>query len=314
MVSFPIETGVGGIPGVVSVRSLSQYGLSVVTVVFRENVDIYFARQMVGERLNMVRDQLPPSIDPPQMGPISTGLGEIYMFTLSSDIKSAMELRTIHDWVVAPQLKTVPGVADVSVGDGSKRQYKVVLDPQRMKAHNVSVGEVIEALQVNNENAGGGVMDVNGERILIRSVGAASSTEEVGQFVVASEKGVPILIRDVADVQLGTPIVTGIGTKDGRQAMVSMVLMLQGANGQTVSDAVDARVQEIRKLLPPDVKMSTDYNRAILVGKAVGTVEKSLLEGGALVLIVLLALLGNVRGALIVALAIPLSGLFESYK
>ena len=310
LVSFPIETGVGGIPGVVSVRSLSQYGLSVVTVVFRENVDIYFARQMVGERLNMVRDQLPPSIDPPQMGPISTGLGEIYMFTLSSDIKSAMELRTIHDWVVAPQLKTVPGVADVSVGDGSKRQYKVVLDPQRMKAHNVSVGEVIEALQVNNENAGGGVMDVNGERILIRSVGAASSTEEVGQFVVASEKGVPILIRDVADVQLGTPIVTGIGTKDGRQAMVSMVLMLQGANGQTVSDAVDARVQEIRKLLPPDVKMSTDYNRAILVGKAVGTVEKSLLEGGALVLIVLLALLGNVRGALIVALAIPLSMLF----
>jgi len=310
LVTFPIETAMGGVPGVVEVRSLSQYGLSQVTVTFRDDVDTYFARQLVSERLGRVREQLPPGIEAPQLAPVSTGLGEIYLYALESDKRSPMELRTIQDWQIAPQLRTVPGVAEVSAADGSEKQFQVVIDPQRLRGRGLGVAQVVKALEDNNQNAGGGVVERNGERTTIRGVGLIQSAKDIEEIMVATEGGNPVLIGDVADVQLGTPVLTGVSTKDGHEAMVATVLMLKGANGREVANAVDAKIKEIRGQLSPDLKLTTTYNRSDLVGETVHTVEKSLIEGGILVIVVLLALLGNVRGALIVALAIPLSMLF----
>ncbi len=307
LVTFPIETAMGGLPGVEDTRSLSQYGLSQVTVTFKDNVDIFFARQLVNERLGRVANELPKNVEAPQLGPVSTGLGDIYMFTIESPTRSPMDLRTIMDWQIAPQLRTVPGVAEINVADGSVKQYQVVVDPRRLQAHNLGIGNLIDALEKNNQNAGGGVMDTGGERILIRSVGVATQKEHIESIPVATEGGTPILVRDVAEVTLGTPILTGISTKDGKEAMLAVGMMLKGANGRTVAQALDAKVQEIRGQLPEDVKLTTVYNRANLVNKTVETVTHSLLEGGALVIVVLLLLLGNMRGALIVAAAIPLS-------
>lgn len=310
LVTFPIEASMGGLPGLQGTRSLSQFGLSQVTVTFDDSVDIFFARQLVGERLSRAGDQLPEGVETPQMGPVSTGLGEIYMFAIESDKRSPMDLRTLMDWTISPQLRTVPGIAEVNVADGSEKQYQVVPDPQRLAARDLGVGDLIEALEKNNQNAGGGFLEDGGERILIRSVGLATSMEDIGVIPIETEAGVPVLVRDVAEIREGLPILTGFSTKDGREATVATAMMLKGANGRSVAQAVDAKIQEIKGQLPNDVKLTTVYNRADLVNKTVGTVEHSLLLGGILVIVVLLALLGNVRGALIVALAIPLSMLF----
>lgn len=310
LITFPIETAMAGIPGVDHVRSLSQYGLSQVTVTFRDDVDTYFARTLVNERLTTVKESLPDGIEAPQMGPVSTGLGDIYMYALESETRSPMELRTLQDWTLAPQLRTVPGVAEVNVADGSVKQYQVIVDPRALQARGLSVADVVTALQKNNQNAGGGVLERNGERVLIRSVGLATTIEDVEKVVLKAEVGVPVLVRDVAKVQFGIPVLTGISSKDGKEAMTVTVMMLKGANGRTVANAVDARVREIRDQLPKDVTLTTVYNRSDLVEEAVHTVEKSLVEGGILVIAVLLLLLGNWRGAIIVALAIPLSMLF----
>lgn len=307
LVTFPIETAMAGLPGVEHTRSLSQYGLSQVTVTFEDQVDTFFARQLVNERLARVAGELPASVEAPQMGPVSTGLGDIYMFTLESEKRSPMELRAIMDWQIAPQLRGVKGVAEINVADGSVKQYQVVVDPQKLQARGLGIEDLVTALEENNQNAGGGVMDRGGERILIRSVGVARGTEDIGRFVVANQEGVPVLVRDVAEITTGVPILTGLSTKDGREAILAIGMMLKGANGRTVAQALDAKIGEIRAQLPPDVKLTTVYNRATLVNKTVGTVSKSLLEGGALVIVVLLLLLGNLRGALIVAAAIPLS-------
>ncbi len=307
LITFPIETAMGGLPGVEEVRSLSQYGLSQVTVTFADSTDIYFARNLVNERLNSVKESLPEGIEAPQMGPVSTGLGDIYMYAIESESRNPMELRSLQDWFIAPQLRTVKGVAEVNAADGSVKQYHVVVDPQKLLALGIGVDEVVEALQKNNRNAGGGVLERNGERVLIRSVGAATSLKDIESVVVKSESGVPVLIRDVASVELGVPVLTGISTKDGKETMLGIVMMLKGANGRTVADAVDAKIKEIRSQLPEDVKLTTTYNRSELVGETLKTVQKSLLEGGILVIVILLLLLGNLRGALIVALAIPLS-------
>jgi cobalt-zinc-cadmium resistance protein CzcA len=310
LVTFPIETSMGGIPGVEQVRSLSQYGLSQVIVTFKDEVDTYFARNLVNERLNSVKESLPSGIEAPQMGPVSTGLGDIYMYALESEKRSPMELRSLQDWTIAPQLRTVAGVAEVNSADGSVKQYQVVVEPRALLARGIAVDEVVTALQKNNQNAGGGVLERNGERVLIRSVGLATTISDIEKIVVKTESGIPVLVRDVAKVQLGIPVLTGISTKDGKEAMTVTVMMLKGANGRTVANAVDAKVKEIKSQLPEDVTLTTVYNRSDLVGESVLTVEKSLLEGGVLVIVVLLLLLGNFRGALIVALAIPLSMLF----
>jgi cobalt-zinc-cadmium resistance protein CzcA len=310
LVTFPIETAMGGLPGVEQVRSLSQYGLSQVTVTFHDNVDIYFARQLVNERLGRVESELPEGLEPPAMGPVSTGLGDIYMFALESDKRSITDLRTMMDWQISPQVRSVAGVAEVNVADGNVKQYQVLADPTLLKGRGLSIHDLIEALQNNNQNAGGGVLDSKGERILVRSLGMAKSPKAVEEIVISSEKGTPILVRDVAEVVAGTPALTGLSTKDGKPAMLAIVMMLKGANGRAVAQAVDKRIQEIKSQLPEDVRLTPVYNRAHLVNETVHTVEKSLLEGGALVIIILLLLLGNLRGALIVALAIPLSMLF----
>lgn len=310
LVTFPIETAMGGIPGVEQVRSLSQFGLSQVNVVFRDDKDIYFARQLVSERLNGVKNELPDGVGSPTMGPVSTGLGDIYMYAIESPDRTPAQLRELQDWVIAPQLRTVPGVAEVNATDGSVKQYQVVVSPQAMLARSVSVDDVVAALQNNNENAGGGLLERNGERVLIRSVGLAQTTSDIEQIVVKSEDGVPVLIRDVASVELGVPVLTGISTKDGKESLMVIVMMLKGANGQTVANAVNERIDEIKGQLPKDVTLTTTYDRAEFVGEVLHTVEKSLLEGAALVIIVLVVLLGNFRGAIIAAIAIPLAMLF----
>lgn len=307
LVTFPIETAMGGIPGVTQVRSLSQYGLSQVTVTFKDEVDTYFARQLVSERLNNVKELLPSGIESPQMGPVSTGLGDIYMYALESKTRPPMELRSLQDWFISPQLRTVAGVAEVNSADGSVKQYQVVVRPRALLARGIAVDEVVTALQKNNQNAGGGVLEQNGERVLIRSVGMATTMSDIERIVVKTESGVPVLIRDVADVRLGIPTLTGISTKDGKESLLGIVMMLKGANGREVAKAVDDRIQEIKAQLPGDVTLTTTYDRSHLVDEVLHTVAKSLLEGAALVIIVLVLLLGNVRGAIVVALAIPLA-------
>lgn len=309
-VTFPIETAMGGIPGVEQVRSLSQYGLSQVVVTFADSTDTYFARQLVNERLGTVREQLPAAVPAPQMGPVSTGLGEIYQYAVESDRRSPMELKTLQDWTIKPQLRTVPGVAEVNASGGNEKQYEVQIDPQKMLSRGVTMRQVMEAVQKNNANAGGGFIERNGEQTIVRSVGLATSLADIASIVVSAEKGTPIYLQDVASVRIGTPLRTGLATKDGKEAVIGVAMMLKGANGRTVANAVDKRMKQIREQLPPDVKVTPVYNRAELVGETVHTVEKSLLEGGLLVIFVLLLLLGNFRGAFIVALAIPLSMLF----
>ncbi|RYE93350.1 MAG: efflux RND transporter permease subunit, partial [Myxococcales bacterium] len=299
LVTFPVETALGGLPGLEGTRSLSQFGLSQVTATFRDDVDTYFARQLVNERLGRV--ELPAGVERPQMGPVSTGLGDVLMFSVESEKRSPMDLRAMVDYQIAPQLRSVPGVAEINVADGSVKQFQVTVDPQRLAARGLSVGHLVEALERNNANAGGGAMERGGERILVRSVGVATGIEDVERIPVATQEGTPVLVRDVAQVGVGTPILTGLSTKDGKEAMIAVGMMLKGANGRNVAQALDAKLAEIRTQLPADVRLTTVYNRANLVDKAVGTVAKSLIEGGVLVVVVLLALLGNLRGALIVA-------------
>jgi heavy metal efflux system protein len=310
LVTFPIETSMGGIPGVEQVRSLSQYGLSQVTVTFADDVDIYFARQLVNERLLGVREQLPAALEAPQMGPVSTGLGDIYQYAVESDTKTPMELRTLQDWVIKPQLRTVPGVAEVNTSGGQEKQYEVRINPAQMRSRGVSLRQVMEAVENNNANAGGGFIERKGEQTIVRSVGIATSIADIESIVVDAEDGTPIYLRDVADVVIGTPLRTGLSTKDGKEVVIGVALMLKGANGREVANAVDKRLKEIATQLPQDVKVTPVYNRAELVNETVHTVEKSLIEGGILVIVILLLLLGNWRAALIVALAIPLSMLF----
>lgn len=222
LVTFPIETSMGGIPGVEQTRSLSQYGLSQVTVTFRDNVDTYFARQLVNERLLSVREQLPTSIEGPQMGPVSTGLGEVFQFVVESDTKSPMELRTIMDWVIKPQLRTVVGVAEVNSSGGYERQYEVRVKPQQMLSRSVSLQQVMEALEKNNANAGGGFIERKGEQTIVRSVGVATNERDIENIVVDAENGTPIYVRDVADVVIGTPLRTGLATKDGKEVVLGL--------------------------------------------------------------------------------------------
>ncbi|MGD9728821.1 MAG: efflux RND transporter permease subunit, partial [Nitrospiraceae bacterium] len=310
LVTFPIETAMGGIPGMEHVRSLSQFGLSQVNVTFRDDKDIYFARQLVSERLNGVKDELPSGVGTPTMGPVSTGLGDIYLYVLESPERTPAQLREIQDWVIAPQLRTVPGVAEVNAADGSVKQYQVVVSPPAMLSRGVSVDDVVLALKNNNENAGGGLLERNGERVLIRSVGLAQTVQDIEQIVVKSEEGIPVQIRDVASVELGVPVLTGISTKDGKESLMAIVMMLKGANGQTVANAVNERISEIKAQLPSDVTLTTTYDRAEFVGEVLHTVQKSLLEGAALVIVILVLLLGNFRGAVIAAVAIPVAMLF----
>jgi len=310
LVTFPIETALGGLPDVEHVRSLSMYGLSQVTVTFKDHVDTYFARQLVNERLASIADQLPTGISTPSMGPVSTGLGDIFQYAVESDKRSPMELRTLQDWVIRPQMRTTPGIVEINAAGGEEKQYVVEADPAKMLARGVSLHQLETALESNNANAGGGFIEKAGEQTIVRGVGLATSLDDIRHIVVDVEHGTPIYVKDIANVRLGSRPRTGLATRDGHEAVIAITQMLKGANSRQVATDVRERLTRVQEQLPTDVRLTPVYDRAELVNNTVATVRKSLLEGGVLVVAVLLFLLGNLRAALIVALAIPLSMLF----
>jgi cobalt-zinc-cadmium resistance protein CzcA len=314
-VTFPVETAMAGIPRLAYTRSLSRYGLSQVTIVFEEGTDIYFARQQVGERLNEVKANLPPGLEP-TLGPIATGLGEIFMFTVDADPGAVnpdgtpvtpMDLRTVHDWIIRPQLLRVPGVVEVNPIGGHVKQVVVSPDPAKLLAHGLSHTEVLHALRENNDNRGAGFIDHNGEQWLLRVPGQAERPEQLGAIVVRERDSVPIRVRDVARVEIGHALRAGAATQNGREVVMSTVFMLIGANSRTVAQAVGERLEAIAKSLPPGITATAVYDRTSLVDNTLATVRTNLLEGALLVVAVLLLLLGNLRAALLTATVIPLS-------
>jgi cobalt-zinc-cadmium resistance protein CzcA len=317
-VTFPIEAAMAGVPKVEYTRSLSRYGLSQVTVVFEDGTDIYWARQQVSERIQQAKDQLPTDIEV-QMGPISTGLGEIYMWTVDAKpgAKKAdgsdytpTDLREIQDWVIKPQLRNVPGVVEVNSIGGFEKQYHVTPDPRKLVAYGLSFHDVMEALATNNANVGAGYIERNGEQYLIRAPGQVRDMADVRGIVIASRNGLPVHIGDVAEVVIGNELRSGSGLHNGHECVLGTTFMLMGENSRTVSHRVHERMKDIGRTLPEGVEAKTVYNRTDLVDATIETVKKNLLEGAVLVIVVLFALLGNFRAALIAAAIIPLSMLF----
>ncbi len=320
-VTFPVETAMSGLPRVEEIRSVSKFGLSVVTVVFEEGTDIYWARQLVGERLVEARESIPEGYGEPAMGPISTGLGEIYQFELrgepmcppggadTEDCYTPMELRTLLDWVVAYQLRSVPGVVEVNSMGGELKTYQVTVDPDRLVAHGFTVGDVLEALERNNRNVGGGYIAHQGEQYLIRGEGLVEDLSHLERVVLGrDEQGTPVYVKDVGRVEFAPMIRQGAVTRDGRgEVVVGIVMMLMGENSRVVVERVKEKIAQIEKTLPEGVHIDPYYDRTDLVQRTVRTVAKNLVEGGLLVVLVLLLLLGNLRGGLIVASAIPIS-------
>ncbi|HEX5031998.1 MAG TPA: CusA/CzcA family heavy metal efflux RND transporter, partial [Candidatus Eisenbacteria bacterium] len=320
-VTFPIETAMAGLPGLVETRSLSRYGLSQVTVVFRDGTSIYFARQLVNERLQEARDALPAGIAEPRMGPISTGLGDIFLWEVeaaSSARKtdgtaySVTDLREIQDWVIKPQIRTVAGVTEVNTIGGYRKQYDVRPDPARLRAYGLTTGDVLLALERNNQAVGAGYLPRKGEQYLVHTDGRLSRPEEIEQVVVATRSGVPLYVSDVATVGLGQELRTGAATSHGRETVVGTAIMLFGENSRVVARRVGERLKEVNRSLPAGVTARAVYDRTKLVDATIETVQKNLLEGAVLVIAVLFALLGNWIAALIVALVIPLSMLIAA--
>jgi len=317
-VTYPIETVMAGLPGLEQTRSLSRYGLSQVTVIFKDGTDIYFARQLVNQRLQEARERLPAGVAP-SMGPISTGLGEIYLWTVEATkgakkpdgtAYTPTDLREIQDWVVKPQLRNVPGVTEINSIGGFAKQYVVAPNLERLGAFGLSLADVVNALEKNNTNLGAGYIERRGEQYLVRAPGQVKSIEDVGEIIIGTAQGQPIRIRDVAAVELGRELRTGAATENGQEVVLGTVFMLMGENSRTVSRAVDKQMEAINKTLPAGVKAVTVYDRTTLVDKAIKTVQKNLVEGALLVIAVLFAFLGNFRAALITAMVIPLSMLF----
>jgi cobalt-zinc-cadmium resistance protein CzcA len=315
-ITFPIEWAMGGIPKVEQVRSLSRYGLSQVTVIFEDGSDIYWARQLVGERLSAAKESLPPGLAEPQIGPIATGLGEIYMWTVEAapdarrpDGKpyELTDLRTIQDWIVRPQIRTVQGVTEVNSIGGYERLYQVSPDPAKLVGYGLSFRDVFDALAANNANAGGGYIEHKGEQYLIRATGLVRDEEDIRGILLGQHDGVPIRIQDVAEVGIGRELRTGAATDNGREVVIGTAIMLVGGNSRAVSQRVDERMKTVNKSLPEGVTAKTVYDRTYLVDATLSTVTRSLLEGAALVIVVLFLLLGNLRAALIASLAIPFS-------
>ena len=319
-ITFPVETAMSGLPRLEEIRSISKFGLSVVTVVFTEGTDIYWARQLVGERLAAAREEIPAGYGTPEMGPISTGLGEIFQFEVrterpcgdggdTAECYTPMELREILDWFINYQLRAVAGVVEVNAFGGELKSYQVTLDPARLAAYRLTVGDVVTALSRNNRNVGGAYLTHAGEQYLVRGEGLIESLADLAQVVVATGRdGTPIYIRDLGRVELAPRVRQGAVTRDGRgEAVVGIVMMLLGENSRTVTEAVKAKIEKIQSGLPPGVTIDPFYDRTELVDRTIHTVAKNLIEGGVLVVLVLLLLLGNLRGGLIVAAAIPLS-------
>ncbi len=310
-ITLPIELAIGGLPGLANVRSVSKFGFSQVVATFDDKTGIYLARQLVSERLQGV--ELPAGIDRPELGPIATGLGEVFHYVVRSDDpkRTLTELRELHDWVVKPELRKVPGVAEVNSWGGFEKQFHVVVDPQRLIKHGLTFEDVFEALEANNQSVGGGVVERSGEALLVHGIGLVTTLEEIGNITLASHDGVPIHVHDVAEVKVGHEIRRGAVSVHGKgEAVLGLGFMLMGENSHVVTRALKAKLAEVQASLPADVKVEVLYDRTDLVDKVIRTVEHNLLAGALLVIAVLFAFLGNFRAGLIVALAIPLSMLF----
>ncbi len=317
-VTFPIETALAGLPRLDYTRSLSRYGLSQVTVVFKDGTDLYFARQQVAERLQQLKSQIPDGLEP-QLGPIATGLGEIFMYTVDADPKArkpdgsaytATDLRTLQDWVIRPQLRNTPGVTEVNTTGGFARQIHITPDPARLMALNLSQRDIVNALAANNQNVGAGYIERNGEQFLVRVPGQIGNIEQIGGIVLDRRDGVPIRIRDVASVGEGPELRSGAATQNGHEVVLGTVFMLVGSNSRDVALASAEKLKAANASLPKGVSASPVYDRTSLVDRTIATVAKNLVEGALLVVVVLFLLLGNFRAALITALVIPLAMLF----
>ncbi len=309
LVSYPIEQAVAGLPHSVEVRSLSKFGLSVVTVVFEDGTDIYFARQLVLERLIGARDALPEGVES-GLGPISTGLGEVFQYTLESSERDLMELRTLQDWVVRPILRTVPGVAGADSFGGYVRQFHVVADLPALRRYDLSLDELVRAVQANNAVAGGAYIERGGEQFVVRGDGWVRNQDDLRNIVVAYRDGVPVLLEQVAQVEVGAELRQGAISRDGKgETVAGIVLMLRGASGREVVEGVKEQLDVARQSLPSDVEIVPFYDRTDLVRTALGTVEGALLQGALLVVLVLLFFMGHLRSALLVALQLPLAAL-----
>jgi cobalt-zinc-cadmium resistance protein CzcA len=338
-VTYPIETALAGIPGLSYTRSLSRNGFSQVTAVFDDNVDIYFARTQVAERLAQAKGNLPVGAEP-HMGPVSTGLGEIYMWTvhykhpagkgaeirdgqpgwqsdgsyltpegarLRKGFELAMYLRTVQDWIIRPQLKGIPGVAEVDSIGGYEQQYQVQPDPEKLLSYGLSFPDVIAALERNNASVGAGYVEQRGESYVVRADGRLETTKDIGNVIIANKNGVPVYLKDVAEVGIGRELRTGSASENGSEVVVGTTMMLKGGNSRIVSQAVDVKIAEINKSLPPDIAIQTVLDRTLLVDATIKTVSKNLAEGALLVIVVLFLMLGNLRAALITALVIPIT-------
>lgn len=317
-VTFPIETVMSGLPGLEETRSLSRYGLSQVTVIFKDKTDIYFARQLVNQRIQEARENLPNGVVP-MMGPISTGLGEIYLWTVESEPGAKKpdgtpytptDLREIQDWIIKPQLRQVAGVTEINSIGGFAKEYLIAPDPAKLSSYGLSLADVVGAMEQNNNNVGAGYIERRGEQFLIRAPGQVRNLDDVRNTILTNVNGVPIRIRDVATVDIGRELRTGAATENGREVVLGTVFMLIGENSRAVSQAVAAKMVDVNRSLPKGVKAVPVYDRTVLVDKAINTVKKNLLEGAVLVIVVLFLFLGNIRAAIITAMVIPLAMLF----
>ncbi|UVK90490.1 CusA/CzcA family heavy metal efflux RND transporter [Pseudomonas sp. B21-051] len=317
-ITFPIETAMAGLPALEQTRSLSRSGLSQVTVIFKDGTDLFFARQLVNERLQIAREQLPEGAEA-VMGPISTGLGEIFLWTVEAQegalkddgtAYTPTDLRVIQDWIIKPQLRNVPGVAEINTIGGFAKEYQIAPDPKRLAAYKLTLTDLITALERNNANVGAGYIERSGEQLLIRAPGQVASTEDIANIVMANVDGTPIRVKNVATVEIGRELRSGAATENGREVVLGTVFMLIGENSRTVSQAVASKLEQINKSLPQGVIAVPVYDRTHLVDKAIATVKKNLIEGAILVIAILFLFLGNIRAALITAMVIPLSMLF----
>jgi len=314
-VSFPIETAMAGLPRLSYTRSVSRYGLSQVTMVFEEGTDIYFARQLVNERLSAARGNIPKGLEP-TLGPIATGLGEIFMFTVDAQpgarnadgsLVTPTDLRSVHDWIIRPQLMRVPGVVEVNPIGGYKKQILVAPDPARLLAHGIDYADVVRAVEQNNGNRGVGFIEHNGAQWLMRVPGQAGDLQDLENILIRQQQGLPIRIKDVATVSLGKELRSGAATQNGREVVMSTVFMLIGENSRTVANDVALKLEEIKASLPQGISVNAVYDRTSLVDKTLATVQKNLLEGALLVIAVLFLLLGNIRAAILTAAVIPIA-------
>ncbi len=317
-ITFSVETAMGGLPRLESTRSQSRYGLSQVTVIFKDGTDIYFARQLVNERIQQVRDQLPAGIET-AMGPVSTGLGEIYMFTVeakpearkpSGEPYTESDLRTVQDWIIRPQLRTVPGLSEVNTVGGFEKQFHVLPDPAQLMAYKLSFRDVMAALATNNANVGAGYIERNGEQYLVRTPGQVGNIDEIKEIVIGSRNGVPVRVSDIAEVREGRDLRTGAATLNGKEVVLGTAMLLIGENSRTVAQRVAAKLKAIGRSLPDGVIAHTVYDRTRLVEATVETVRNNLVEGALLVVVVLFLTLGNFRAAIATACVIPLAMLF----